>query len=116
MDLRSVVVDWWRRTLLTRPRIRRARYYDSVSDLPTSIPRNEIAVVRSGEIMKWAAFECPCGHNHRILINLDPQRRVSWRITGDPPTLSPSIDSRGTRRCHFLLNSGRVTWVRDRLP
>lgn len=65
---------------------------------------------------KWVIFWCPCGHGHRIELDVHPSHRPSWRVAGDSrqrPTIVPSIDARGGRRCHFWVRGGRVQWVAD---
>jgi Family of unknown function (DUF6527) len=89
-------------------------YYASVADIPKVLSRHEIALVRAGDRLKWAVFECPCGYGHRIMINLDPRRRPVWRIAHvSPLSVVPSIDSREKRRCHFWLTSNHVRWVKE---
>jgi hypothetical protein len=84
--------------------------------VPDLLDRHTIAVCGPPEAPKWAAFECPCGHGHRIVLNLQPEHRPRWRLSliGQRPSLRPSVDSRLDLRCHFWLTGGRVHWVKDR--
>lgn len=83
-----------------------------MEEVPDPLPRQTIAVVRTPKHLKWAVFECPCGHRHRIMLNLDQRRDPAWTLTQtDPPSFHPSVDSRGHRRCHFWLRRGRIYWV-----
>ena len=59
---------------------------------------------------KWVAFDCPCGHGHRIEINVGT--RSPWSVVIDPNgvTLTPSVDRKDGRRCHFWLRHSRACW------
>lgn len=75
---------------------------------------NPRRIYQLGAPAKWAAFECPCGRGHILELNLAHPGRARWRLSADPsgaPSLSPSVDSKGSRRCHFWLREGRVRWV-----
>jgi hypothetical protein len=111
------LVDLWRRRRLSRPKIDRIVRYTELPDLPTDLDRHALAVCGPPDAPKWAAFECPCGRGHRIVVNLRAERSPRWRLgDADGPGLSlwPSIDSHAEVRCHFWLEDGRVTWVKDR--
>ncbi|MFP1155603.1 DUF6527 family protein [Mycobacterium sherrisii] len=62
-------------------------------------------------------LECPCGRGHILELNLAHPRRARWTLTTSGgsrrvlPSLSPSVDSKAGRRCHFWLQKGRVRWV-----
>lgn len=95
----------------------RARYAEVVlvrgrSDLPVRLhPRR---VYQLGDPAKWAVLECPCGRGHVLELNLAHPGRAKWCVVsadGKAPSLSPSIDFKGERRCHFWLREGRVRWV-----
>lgn len=110
------LVDWWRRRQRTVPRIDSVAYYERQSEAPTSIPRHKLVLIGKGEHLKWAAFECPCGTGHKIMVNLSTTRAPNWRVVVDngSPTLLPSInyhDEYG--RCHFWLRSGRIEFTPD---
>ncbi|MFT3864591.1 MAG: DUF6527 family protein [Solirubrobacterales bacterium] len=108
------LIDWWRRRRLTRPRVDRIRRYARQADVPTEIPRHELAVVGDPARPKWLVFECPCGEGHRLQVNLDAAGAASWRLDDHDGGVSihPSIDYCGSeRRCHFWLRCGRVHWV-----
>jgi hypothetical protein len=90
-------------------------YVESMAAIPVVLPRHMIAVVKTPNQFKWAVFECPCGHGHRLMLNLDKRHEPTWTLAqADPPSLRPSIDSQGQRRCHFWLREGYVNWVRER--
>ena len=83
-------------------------------EIPEAIPKRGVVLVGTMTRPKWVAFDCPCDLGHRIMLNTDSSRRPYWSIRSFAPvTLSPSIDDVTlTRRCHFLLQQGRIRWVR----
>jgi hypothetical protein len=109
------LTDWWRRRRLSRPRIDRLVWYQSVADIPERLDRHTLAVVGGPDAPKWAAMTCPCGHGHPIMVSLQPSHRPRWSLVKDDRGigLHPSIDSIAERRCHFWLRHGRVQWVDD---
>ncbi|MGE5282000.1 MAG: DUF6527 family protein [Chloroflexota bacterium] len=112
---RQRVIDWWRRRRVTRPRIDRITRYRELPDLPVNLDRHSLAVCGPDSALKWAAFECPCGRGHRIVVSLQSTHHPRWRLSAVDagPSLWPSIDSHGESRCHFWLEDGRVCWVKD---
>lgn len=66
-----------------------------------------------GSPPKWAVMACPCGHNHRIDLNLAHGDRAQWYVEGRKrPSISPSVDVKDPgRRCHFWVRDGRISWV-----
>lgn len=113
MDLTGRLTDWWRRRQLTTPRIRTIHHYTSRSQLPQSLPRRALAVIDGDLGPKWIIFHCPCGHGHRVELDADPSHRPHWKPKNTPagPTITPSIDVRATRRCHYWLRHGEIHWV-----
>jgi len=109
-----VVLDLWRRLRLTSVRIDRIVFVATPNDVPEKIPRREIFIVGNHEYQKWALFLCPCGFNHKLILNLQTHVAPSWQFSfgSQGPSLHPSIDSLTTRRCHFWLREGRASWVR----
>ncbi len=106
---------WWRSLALPW---RTWRVGDEVlagDEIPTRLPSRGAALVAVGGIQAWLAFDCPRGDGHRIMLNLDPRRYPHWTVRqSNPLTVWPSVDDRvATRRCHFVLRAGRVTWVQD---
>lgn len=111
------LTDWWRRRRLTKPRIDQMEAYSEIHEIPESLGRHTLAVSGPDEAPKWAAFECPCGRGHRIVVSLQSTHRPHWRLSwvDARPSLWPSVDSHGADfRCHFWLEGGRVTWAKDR--
>lgn len=112
MDLIGTLVDAWRRHGWSTPRIRRVLVVESRAELPGAISRRSLAVI-GADRPKWLVFWCPCGHGHRIDLDAHARHRPSWSIVVDGrgrPTVTPSIDVRGERRCHFWVRQGRVVW------
>lgn len=92
---------------------------DDADAIPDRLPPRGVVLVGPPDRPKWAAFDCPCGVGHRILLNTDPARRPAWRVTldGRHVTLAPSVDFVGaTKRCHYFVRHGRIQWVRDDAP
>jgi hypothetical protein len=116
--LRDSLIDRCRRWRLSRPRIDRLASYPELPDLPAELERHTFALCGPDSAPKWAAFECPCGRKHRIVVSLQATHDPRWRFStvASGPSLWPSIDSRGEFRCHFWLEDGRVHWVKDRRP
>ena len=102
------------RRLRRRPRAHYTRVVelDGRSDMPKALHPRQI--YQLGHPGKWVILACPCGRGHLIELNLAHPGRSRWRLVTDNdqnPTLSPSVDVKDTRRCHFWLREGRVTWV-----
>jgi len=116
--MRDALIDGWRRIVPGRPRIDCTAFYDTHDELPTSLPRHQLALVGGSEQRpKWAVSECPCGTCHRIAVPLISRRQPVWHVSLDDhrrPSLFPSIDSNDGPRCHFLLRNGRIEWAPDR--
>lgn len=78
--------------------------------LPTVL--NPRRIYQLGERGKWAVLDCPCGRE--LELNLAHPGRAQWTLRADEagrPSLFPSVDYHGGRRCHFWLRDGRVLWV-----
>ena len=118
MKAADSLVDAWRRLAPGQPRIGRSVFYAVYAKVPSSLPRHQLALIgETPEQPKWAAFECPCGTGHRIMVSLRPARGGSWTIIRDARqrlSLHPSIDSVDERRCHFWLRHGKVAWAPTR--
>lgn len=108
------LTDWWRRRGWTKPRISEVSWYQSQAELPDELPRHCLALIGEPDGPKWLVLECPCGHGHRLQVNLSSSRYPLWVVEEEGPSVTPSIDLRGPlRRCHFWLRDGRVYWTRD---
>ena len=85
-------------------------------EVPDRIPARRAFLVGVPSGWKWLVFDCPCRAGHRIMLNLDPDRRPYWilRVSSTRRlTVSPSIDYRGNGlSCHYFIRDGRVVWFR----
>ncbi|MGH9280046.1 MAG: DUF6527 family protein [Acidimicrobiales bacterium] len=90
---------------------RRVMAVSGHSDVPSQLPRRKIVLV--GSPPKWAVMACPCGHGHRIDLNLAHGDRARWSVESHKrPWISPSVDIKNpARRCHFWLRDGQIHWV-----
>lgn len=96
-----------------RPRSARfpvTRVVPELGDVPDPPHPRRVYLVGSQSKPKWVAFDCPCGHGHRIEINVGS--RSPWSATVAPTgiTLTPSVDRRDGRRCHFWMYESRIRW------
>ena len=82
--------------------------------IPRRLPARAAILVASNGRPSWAAFTCPCGNGHQVMINLNATRRPSWQLSGTrrAPTIHPSIDvAADGRQCHFWIRRGHVAWA-----
>ena len=111
----------WRtrvRTLFDGPTFRPWRLEATVSDMdqvPPNIPPRRAYLVATPSRRKWLVFDCACGGDHRVLLNLDDFRRPVWTLRlsrKEALTLHPSINYREDQRiCHYNLSNGRIEWL-----
>ena len=115
MALLEKLLNWWH--LLPFPwRLWQVQGYVEASDeIPGTLRAKGIILVGSPDNMTWAAFDCPCGVGHRLMLNLDGSRDPAWHIdTLMPLTIRPSIDhTTPERRCHFFIQKGKIDWVHN---
>lgn len=109
------VISWWQQLPLPWRKFRLVGRVDAGDEVPGRLPRKGVVLVGPVDHPTWAAFDCPCGRGHRLMVNLDKARRPAWRVErARPLTLRPSIDdATPERRCHFLVTGGKITWARD---
>jgi hypothetical protein len=102
---------WWR-----RKRWQIAACVNAADEVPASIPHRRAILVGTTSKPKWLVFDCPCGREHRLMLNLDRARHPRWTIThGNPLSLRPSVDAHNAaRRCHFVMRDGRINWTSNR--
>lgn len=86
---------------------------EAADEIPDRIPRKGVVIVGTPKAPKWLAFDCPCRERHRVMLNADSRRRPFWRIKDARQlTLAPSVDeTRGSTRCHYVIQRGRIRWV-----
>jgi hypothetical protein len=99
-----------------RPFVRRIVHVGELYDVPETLDPATFYVAGSAAAPKWAAFLCPCGTGHQVILSLQRSHSPSWRLTvrAGKPTIWPSVDILDARRCHYWIQAGRVHWVRDR--
>lgn len=108
-------VSWWQWMPLPWRKWRLVGRVEAGDEVPDRLPRKGVVLVGPAERPTWAAFDCPCGRGHRLMVNLDKTRRPAWRVESlRPLSIRPSVDdiTKG-RRCHFFISNGRITWARD---
>lgn len=107
------VTDWWQSLPFPWRPWRVVGYVEASDEVPERLPYKGVAVVGPPESAAWAVFECPCREGHRLMINLDKDRRPHWSIDClKPLTIRPSIhDITPQRRCHFFVRGGRIKWA-----
>ena len=107
------VRNWYASIRMPWRRWRLVAAVDAGDEIPEIIPARGIVLVGTTERPLWAAFNCPCGSGHQLMLNLNVSRDPSWEITGSHPmSIRPSVDvTSRTGRCHFLLRRGRIRWV-----
>jgi hypothetical protein len=108
-------IPWWQWIPLPWRRWRLVGNVDAGDEVPHRLPRKGVVLVGPPDSPTWAAFDCPCAQGHRLMVNLDQRRRPAWRVESlSPLSIRPSLDDiTPTRRCHFFISRGRITWARD---
>ena len=115
MAVLGKLMNWWRSLPVPWCLWRVHGYVDASDEIPWVLRAKGLILVGSPGRMTWAAFDCPCGVGHRLMLNLDRSRHPFWRIDAlKPLTIRPSIDHiTPERRCHFFLYRGRIAWVHN---
>lgn len=113
---RMNLVRWWRSLALPWRRWRVVAHVTAGDEIPDRIPRRGVVLVGHATHATWAAFDCPCGRGHRLMLNLDSARSPRWRIVSlRPLSIRPSVDDvTSERRCHFVVRQGRIAWAPER--
>lgn len=108
----NVKISWWQWIPIFRWRI--VATVDDADEIPVKLPLRGATLVGTLKQPKWIAFDCPCGKNHRLLINLASSRSPFWRVLNEfPLTLSPSVDFHGKIRCHYFITNGVTVWAKE---
>lgn len=106
-------IRWWRWLPYPRKQWRTVLGVDAADEIPDRIPGRSAVIVGSQDSATWIAFDCPCKRKHRVMLNLDPRRRPTWRLaSASPLTLFPSVDDHSAGvRCHYFVREGKINWV-----
>lgn len=104
---------WWQWLPWPWRRWRVVARVNAGDEVPEHIPPRGVVLVGSDSHPTWIAFDCPCGQDHRLMVNLDTARRPAWRIESlRPLSIRPSIDDiTSQRRCHFFIRGGKIAWA-----
>ena len=105
---------WFERLSLPWRRWRVTHLVESAADVPECLPYRGAALVVLGHAKPgWLVFDCPCVCQHRVMLNLDPERYPWWQALNlNPLTVLPSVDDHSnSSRCHYLIYGGRVVWA-----
>lgn len=106
-------INWWQYLPIWPWRV--LGFVEHADEIPERLPRRAAVIVGTPAFSKWFAFDCACGHKHRIMVNADPARHPSWQMTQlRPLSISPSIDYKGERHCHYFIRNGKTLWARGR--
>ncbi|MCI2393963.1 DUF6527 family protein [Aliiroseovarius sediminis] len=79
------------------------------------IALEELTLVESGHIKKWACLSCLGGCGEVISFSLSPNQRPRWRVTDDVwsrPTVNPAIPQKNACGCHFWIKNREINWCR----
>jgi hypothetical protein len=108
-------ISWWQWLPIPRRKWRIVARTEGADLVPERLPRLGVALAGPPARPNWAVFDCPCGHGHRLMLNLDSARHPVWRVLSSKPlSLRPSIDDlTAERRCHFWIRDGRTVWVHN---
>jgi hypothetical protein len=86
----------------------------AVSAIPADCGSEFFIVRREGRDL-WAAFMCPCGGAHRLLVNLSHSKYHCWKVwvRRSAVNLSPSVWLETDCKSHFVVRDSRIYWVSD---
>src|SRR5260370_13320576 len=102
----------------SRPDLGQVVFAQSRSEMPPRLKPHQMVVIGSTESSKWIVFLCSCGRGHRIELSLQQSHERHWTLSFEQglPSIWPSVDYRGSLRCHFVVRRGRVEWVPEQQP
>lgn len=76
-------------------------------------PEDELRVLRAGSDGRRIWY-CPgCREAHLVITGSGEGPRWEWNGSEDSPTFSPSILTRGTKRCHVFITDGKIQYLGD---
>jgi len=89
--------------------------------LPERVPSHseQLVLIESGEVKKWACLTCPGGCGEIISLCLNPNQRPRWTVSVDfwqRPTIQPSVHQQNECGCHFWIKNGQVHWCKGGRP
>lgn len=87
-----------------------------VEDLPENVKSKTIYIVGSNESPWLIAFNCPCGCQNLIQLNLLKDADPCWSYRISPKgkiNISPSVWRTKGCKSHFFVHKGKIDWVRD---
>jgi hypothetical protein len=87
--------------------------YRNVSDIPDKIEDNIIYIVQEGSEPETLVFNCPCGCEQSVYLNMLQDARPFWTYKVEKRKISifPSVVRKGGCRSHYCIRKGRVIWV-----
>lgn len=97
----------WRRRFRNVPYGNLSIVHTQAEGLQHLKERWSLALVMANSSPKLLMFECPCGCQEILRINLIPGTRRAWRLKIDlanRASLYPSVDLMAGCRTHFVLN------------
>jgi hypothetical protein len=82
-------------------------------EIPVDLPHLGAVLVGTEADPRWLVFDCPCRTGHRIMLNLDRDRRPFWSVSNSRRlSIEPSVDSRRPElKCHYWVRRGKIIWV-----
>jgi hypothetical protein len=91
----------------------RRRAAGSGRGLTGGVAIRETVAVAGLDSRQVGRLRVPVRRGHTLELNLADRGRPGWRLGPGAlgASLSPSVDFKGQRRCHFWLREGRVRWV-----
>jgi hypothetical protein len=86
---------------------------ERLSDVPSDTG-STIFLVKKDRRPVWAAFMCPCGAGHRLVLNLSKLRSPYWtvKVRDGRATVYPSISLGQGCQSHFWIWSNKVYWAK----
>lgn len=90
--------------------------YFFVDDLPEHVSDKSIYIVGGKEHPWLIAFNCPCGCNNLIQLNLLKDADPCWKykVTKKKKiNISPSVWRNTGCKSHFFIHKSKIDWVRS---
>lgn len=90
--------------------------YFFVDDLPEHVDEKAIYIVGDKEHPWLIAFNCPCGCNNVIQLNLLKDADPCWKFKVTKKkkiNISPSVWRNTGCKSHFFVHKSKIDWVRS---